>query len=293
MDINFPLIMVALVFTGALVWLVDLLFFARQRKQRIAMLAQQYPNYQESGSSDQRNYDEGFDAVGKDPAAVEYSKSLTPVLALVLVLRSFIVEPFQIPSGSMEPTLHIGDFILVNKFSYGLRLPVIRTKVWENDEPQRGEVMVFFPPHDPRYFIKRIIGVPGDQIAYQGKQLFVNGEAVEQQLMAQLPVGRPEFADLKEDLNGVEHTARVNLHRSSDFSRLKNQGCVDGLKADFDIKVKPGHYFMMGDNRDNSSDSRCWGQVPEENIVGKAFAIWMHKEPGLKLPTFSRVGFID
>ncbi|CAH0990416.1 Signal peptidase I [Sinobacterium norvegicum] len=293
MDINFPLIMVVLVFAGAFIWLVDALFFARQRRQRIESLTQQYPDYQEQGSADQRNYDQAFDSIGKDPVAVEYSKSLTPVLALVLVLRSFIVEPFQIPSGSMEPTLQIGDFILVNKFSYGLRLPVIRTKVWENDEPQRGEVMVFFPPHDPRYFIKRVVGIPGDQIAYKGKQLFVNGEAVEQQLIAQLPVGRPAFADLKENLNGIEHTSRVNLRRSSDFSRLQNQGCVAGLKPDFEITVKAGHFFMMGDNRDNSSDSRCWGQVPEENIVGRAFAIWMHKEPGLKLPTFSRVGFID
>ena len=291
MDINFPLIMVVLVFTGAIIWLLDLLLWSSKRKARIASLNQQYPQRQQKGSADSRNYDAAFKAVGKEPIAVEYSKSLTPVLALVLILRSFIVEPFQIPSGSMIPTLQVGDFILVNKYTYGLRLPVVRSKVWSNNKPQRGDVMVFFPPNDPRYFIKRVIGVPGDVIEYRNKTLTINGERIAQKLIAELPVSNPQYADLRENLSGVEHVARVHLTHSPDFTRSPD--CIAPQKPNFTVTVQPGHYFMMGDNRDNSSDSRCWGQVPEQNIVGKAFAIWMHKEPGFTLPSFSRLGVID
>ncbi|ROS04717.1 signal peptidase I [Sinobacterium caligoides] len=291
MDINFPLVMVVLVFVGATIWLLDILLWAGKRKARVAALEKQYPNRNDEGSEDARNYRAAFEVAGKEPIAVEYSKSLTPVLALVLILRSFIIEPFQIPSASMVPTLEVGDFILVNKFTYGLRLPVVRNKVWENNEPERGDVMVFFPPHDPRYFIKRVVGVPGDVIEYRDKTLFINGEEQQQELVARMPVTRPEYADLSENLNGVEHIARAHLRRSPDFTRSPD--CVAAQKPNFTVTVKPGHYFMMGDNRDNSSDSRCWGQVPEENIVGRAFAIWMHKDPGFTLPTFSRVGSID
>jgi signal peptidase I len=196
----------------------------------------------------------------------------------VLVLRSFVVEPFQIPSSSMVPTLEIGDYILVNKFSYGLRLPVARTKVVEIGEPQRGDVVVFFPPNDNRYFIKRLIGLPGDRISYRNKQLTVNGVPVDQRVLAELPVRNPSEQLIEENLLGVSHLVRNEMYMNS---------------REFDeIVVEPGHYFMMGDNRDNSQDSRYWGQVPEANLVGKAFAVWMHWASLRELPSFSSVGAI-
>ncbi len=211
-------------------------------------------------------------------AVAEYSRSFFPVLALVLVLRSFIVEPFQIPSSSMVPTLEVGDYILVNKFAYGLRLPVLQTKILDVGEPRRGDVMVFFPPNDNRYFIKRVIGLPGDRIEYRDKVLYINGEQAPQTLMAALPPGRPTIELTAEKLGETEHL----IHKS-----LLSQG------REGSWVVQPGHYFLMGDNRDNSHDSRYFdGQVPERNIVGKAFAIWMHWESFRELPSFSRVGTI-
>lgn len=209
----------------------------------------------------------------------EYSRSFFPVLAVVLVLRSFVVEPFQIPSSSMVPTLEVGDYIAVNKFSYGLRLPVVKTKILEVGEPQRGDVVVFFPPNDNRYFIKRLIGMPGDHIQYRHKTLYINGVEADQTLLAELPPTQPRLELASEKLGKVEHLIHKVIGAYND-------------KADVvDVIVRPGHYFMMGDNRDNSSDSRFWGQVPEENIVGKAFAIWMHWE-SLGIPSFNRVGLV-
>lgn len=251
MDINFPLILVVLVFVTGLVALADKLFFAKKRRQE-----------------------------QQEPLLVEYSKSFFPVLFIVLVLRSFLVEPFQIPSSSMVPTLEVGDFILVNKFTYGIRLPVVRTKVLDINDPKRGDVMVFFPPHEKRYFIKRVVGLPGDRIDYVDNQLFINGEKVTEELQAQLPANRPFYEIYKEKLGEAEHQTRKDI-----LPRvvLEKRGIV----------VPEGHYFMMGDNRNNSSDSRVWGPVPEENIVGKAFAIWMHWEGFSSLPSFSRVGTIE
>lgn len=251
MDINFPLILVVLVFITGLVALIDKLFFAKKRRQE-----------------------------QQEPVLVEYSKSFFPVLFIVLVLRSFLVEPFQIPSSSMVPTLEVGDFILVNKFTYGIRLPVIRTKVLDINDPKRGDVMVFFPPHEKRYFIKRVVGLPGDRIDYVDNQLFVNGEKVAEELQAQLPANRPFYEIYKETLGDAEHQTRKDIQPRV---VLEKRGIV----------VPEGHYFMMGDNRNNSSDSRVWGPVPEENIVGKAFAIWMHWEGLSSLPSFSRVGTIE
>lgn len=251
MDINFPLILVILVFASGLVALADKLFLAKKRQ------------------ADQL-----------EPAVVEYSKSFFPVLFIVLVLRSFLVEPFQIPSTSMVPTLEVGDFILVNKFTYGIRLPVVRTKVIDINDPKRGDVMVFFPPHEKRYFIKRVIGLPGDRIDYVDNQLFVNGEKVAEELQARLPANRPFYELYKETLGEAVHQTRKDIRPRV---VLEKRGIV----------VPEGHYFMMGDNRNNSSDSRVWGPVPEENIVGKAFAIWMHWEGFSSLPSFSRVGAIE
>lgn len=207
----------------------------------------------------------------------ENAKSFFPVLLVVLVLRSFVAEPFQIPSASMVPSLEVGDYILVNKFSYGVRLPVVGTKIVEVGEPERGDVMVFFPPHDSRYFIKRVVGLPGDELVYRDKVLYVNGKEMTQQLLAEVPPLNPSEHILRESLGEREHLIRTELRQD---------------RGDFRVVVKPGHYFMMGDNRDNSSDSRVWGAVPEENIVGKAFAIWMHWRSISELPSFDRVGTI-
>jgi signal peptidase I len=216
-----------------------------------------------------------------EPWLVEYAHSFFPVVLIVFLLRSFIAEPFRIPSASMMPTLLIGDFILVNKFTYGIRLPVINKKVIELNEPQRGDIVVFRFPKDPTVdYIKRVIGLPGDKIGYFNKTLFVNGAPVNQQ-----PVGIYEgigqgqdmtgAVELKEDLTGVEHKILVRQEAPS----------VEGV-----FVVPPGHYFVMGDNRDNSNDSRYWGMVPEQNLVGKAFFIWMSWDWQHKGVGFDRIG---
>jgi signal peptidase I len=199
-------------------------------------------------------------------------------LFVVFVLRSFLVEPFQIPSSSMVPTLEVGDYILVNKYTYGLRLPVMRTKVLDINKPRRGDVMVFFPPHmNDTYYIKRVIGLPGDKVSYRGKRLFVNDEPVPAEQLAVVP--------------GADSRVEIALETMGEQTHLTQ---ADQMRPgrDFTVVVKPGHYFMMGDNRDNSSDSRVWGQVPERDIVGRAFAIWMHWDSLLSIPSFSRVGAI-
>ncbi len=221
----------------------------------------------------------------KEPLLVDYARSFFPIFLFVLLLRAFVVEPFRIPSGSMMPTLLVGDFILVNKYSYGLRMPVTKTKLVEIGEPQRGDVVVFRYPRDPKVdYIKRLVGLPGDRIAYRDKKLYVNGK-----LMPQKPVGWYEpvgsgermrgAIELIEDLDGVEHSILVNP-RTPDFG----PGCQ--VLARGEVKVPEGHYFMMGDNRDNSNDSRCWGFVPESNLVGKAFVIWLSID-------WNRPGIID
>ena len=180
----------------------------------------------------------------------------------------------------MVPTLEVGDYILVDKFSYGLRLPVSRTKILDVGEPERGDVMVFFPPHqNDTYYIKRVVGVPGDRVVYRNKQLTVNDQPVTQEWLAELPSGSYKIKMGRELLPGSNgHLMQTDSRRGP---------------RNFSIVVKPGHYFMMGDNRDNSSDSRVWGQVPERDIVGKAVAIWMHWEEYLSVPSFSRAGAID
>ncbi len=219
---------------------------------------------------------------------LEYSKSFFPVLLIVFVIRSFLIEPFQIPSESMVPTLEVGDFIVVNKFTYGIRLPVLRKKIIDINDPKRGDVMVFFPPNEDRYFIKRVIGLPGDKITYNNKMLTVNGQAWPQSFVGEDSSHEPDncekyFASVNvlviENIDGVEHETRY---------------CKDlRLNGDtVEVVVPQGHYFMMGDNRDNSADSRVWGTVPEERIVGKAFARWMYWKNKLSLPSFSRAGYI-
>jgi signal peptidase I len=203
----------------------------------------------------------------KEPLLVEYAHSFFPVLFVVMILRSFIVEPFRIPSGSMMPTLLIGDFILVNKFTYGVRLPVANKKIIEVEEPQRGDIVVFRFPQDPSVdYIKRIVGLPGDRIAYYNKQIYVNGRVASQTRLGNY-VGTGKGStmtgaiQLNEELTGVVHDILIR----------DGQPTVQG-----EFTVPPGNYFVMGDNRDNSNDSRYWGTVPEGNLVGKAFLIWMN-----------------
>ncbi|MEE4957410.1 signal peptidase I [Pseudomonas alliivorans] len=283
MSLNFPLLLVIAVFVCGVLALIDLVFLAPRRRAAIA-------NYQGSVAEPDIAVVERLD---KEPLLVEYGKSFFPVLFIVLVLRSFLVEPFQIPSGSMKPTLDVGDFILVNKFSYGIRLPVLDQKVIQIGDPQRGDVMVFRYPSDPSVnYIKRVIGLPGDRIRYTSdKRLFVNGELVAKELIGTEP-GTLGSAELyEEQLGTVEHQIRQEMSRYR-------------APPDTEWTVPAAHYFMMGDNRDNSNDSRYWddpnipkdelGMVPDKNIVGKAFAVWMSwPEPKLShFPNFSRVGLI-
>ncbi len=290
MDLDFSLILVVLTGIALALWLIDRLTLAPARRQKQAALAAKYPGWQQPGSPDEASYEAAVATEARQPAVFEHAQSFLPVLLVVLVLRSFLVEPFQIPSASMVPTLEVGDFILVNKFAYGLRLPVLGTKIVALGEPQRGDVMVFFPPGDSRYFIKRVIGLPGDLIEVRDKAITVNGVPAPQSLLAELPPGRPRYQLLTEQLPGtaepVRHEIRLELYKPRGTT-------ARGLDPDnFSLTVEPGHYFMMGDNRDNSSDSRFWGLVPEQNVVGKAFAIWMHWESFFSVPGFDRVGTI-
>ena len=251
MNFDFPAFLVfATLATGA-VWLIDALLF--EKKRRVA----------------------AGEKIVKEPVLVEYSKSFFPIILVVLLLRSFLAEPFRIPSGSMMPTLLVGDFILVNKFAYGIRLPVLNRKVIEIGLPQRGDVVVFKYPKNPTVdYIKRVVGVPGDTIGYQDKILYVNGEPQQQ---SPLGVYTGTGSGTRETgvqhnlelLGEIEHEVLVN-QRTPDFGF----GCQVLMRGP--ITIPEGQYFAMGDNRDNSNDSRCWGLVPEENLVGKAFAIWMN-----------------
>lgn len=199
----------------------------------------------------------------KEPVLVEYSRSFFPVIIVVLVLRSFVAEPFRIPSGSMLPTLIVGDFILVNKFAYGLRLPVLERKVFAIGDPERGDVVVFrYPPKPSVDYIKRVVGLPGDKIEYRDKRLYINGDPVETTALANEDEAMQAF---QEQLGEALHQIQI----------MPSRPIIDGA-----VIVPPGHYFVMGDNRDNSADSRMWGFVPDENLLGRAFLIWMSMDFG-------------
>ena len=221
-------------------------------------------------------------AGAKRPWWVEYSADFFPVILVVFLLRSFLVEPFKIPSTSMVPTLLVGDFILVNKFTYGIRLPVINRKVIELNTPERGDVMVFRFPEDPSLdYIKRVVGVPGDRIDYADKRLTVNGVEVPlKRLEDYLSRERMQYSRRYAETFGareheilVDEDAPAFMPAGRAFPHAEN--CTYNSRG-LSCTVPPGHYFMMGDNRDNSSDSRVWGFVPDENIVGKAFFIWLN-----------------
>ncbi|WP_419536041.1 signal peptidase I [Endozoicomonas sp.] len=268
MDFNFPLLLVLSVFITGIIALIDRFFLLPKRLAAVAQL-----NDVGAGT-------EAAEKLAKEPAIVETSKSIFPVLLFVLVIRSFLFEPFQIPSGSMIPTLEVGDFILVNKYSYGLRLPVTGTKVLSIGEPDRGDVMVFKQPGKENInFIKRVIGLPGDVVRYMGKRLTVNGKPVPEEFVAQLSDDRSIYR-LYNEGEGKQYQIRKEL-TSNDF------------RAEGEWVVPEGMYFVMGDNRDRSNDSRYWGFVPEENIVGKAVYIWMHWPSWTQLPGFKNNGAIE
>ncbi|MEX2241902.1 MAG: signal peptidase I [Burkholderiales bacterium] len=221
-------------------------------------------------------------AGAKQPWWVEYSVSFFPVILIVFLLRSFLVEPFKIPSGSMIPTLLVGDFILVNKFTYGIRLPVANRKLLDVGRPQRGDVMVFRYPEDPSLdYIKRVVGVPGDRVEYRNKRLSINGRAVPlRQIEDYLSRERMQYSRrYLETLNGTEHPIMIEEDAPAFVPQVRafpHSGNCNYNISGLACTVPPGHYFMMGDNRDNSSDSRVWGFVPDANIVGKAFFIWLN-----------------
>lgn len=263
-DVDFSLVLVIATAATGFFWLLYVLV---TRRFRVALV--------HAG-----NRDSGVPVTAQQvmpPALVEYSASFFPVLAVVLVVRSFLFEPFTIPSGSMLPTLQVGDYILVSKYSYGLRLPVLGKEILPVSKPQRGDVMVFKYPEDPSVnFIKRVVGVPGDHVRVHDGHVYVNG--------TEMPREKVEFPGAGDwELYYREVTGKVDhLIRHEDGREMAS--------PQNEWVVPEASYFMMGDNRDNSRDSRFWGFVPDRMIVGKASWIWMHKEPGLHLPTFGRDG---
>ena len=300
MNIDFTLVLFILVLISGVIWLIDAVLFEKNRLNKFRIYLDEnklqegdISAYQKSAEKGEiattnkkliKQFDTAFN-LKKDPGLVEYSKSFFPILFAVLVFRSFLFEPFQIPTGSMIPSLNVGDYILVNKHSYGVRLPVIGTKVMDVGDPQRGDVMVFIPPHDPVYYVKRVIGLPGDHVRYENKTLYINDVEQTQELVSMTEDGGRPVNHFLEKLGEVEHDIYV-----SPLTRYTNS---DYWMQEGGRVVPDGYYFMMGDNRDNSDDSRRWGVVPEENIVGKAVIVWMHKEPGMNLPTFGQNRFIN
>jgi signal peptidase I len=257
MSFDFPALLVgATLFTG-LAWALDAAFLAPRRRQKAASLVQ--------GGAAQDSDQVAITL--KEPTWIEYCKSFFPVILAVLLLRSFLVEPFRIPSGSMMPTLLVGDFILVNKFAYGIRLPVANTKIIEIDEPERGDVVVFRYPKDPSVdYIKRVVGLPGDTIRYANKVIYVNGQPA-----GQVPAGVYLGKGSGVSMSGASKRREQLGDLQHDILVMPRTPGVEG-----EYVVGEDEYFVMGDNRDNSNDSRYWGTVPEENLVGKAFRIWMN-----------------
>lgn len=266
-------------FVTGLIWLLDKLLFGNKRRKKA--LEKSYNA--RHGQNDTKPINKEY----REPWYLETSKSFFPILLVVLILRSFIAEPFRIPSGSMMPTLLHGDFILVNKFSYGVRLPVTHTKIIDVGLPRRGDVAVFrFPKNPSDDYIKRVIGLPGDRITYIDKTLYINGKRIEQDENgiyhgkgANSVMNGTEI--FNEDLETVLHKVLIKQSR---FNNTRQFG------SESEIHVPENHYFVMGDNRDHSSDSRRWGFVPEENLVGKAFLVWMNWDFAGKIFNLERIG---
>ncbi len=292
---NFSLLLLLAVVVTGIYWFAERLYFLPRRRAAAERLAAEHRQREAELArmgvkAEAVNIEEAQQKLLMQPWWLDWTAGLFPVILVVFILRSFLFEPFKIPSGSMIPTLHVGDLILVNKFHYGVRLPVIHTKIIANHDPQRGDVMVFrYPPQPTLDYIKRVVGLPGDEVAYLNKQLFINGEPV-------VKTPRPEFYDsssmryslqFAETLGGKTYLTLNDADRPAfipgtvDFPHKDQcRYSVEGVVC----TVPEGHYFLMGDNRDNSLDSRYWGFVPEANIVGKAFFVWMN------FGDFSRIG---
>lgn len=300
MDFDFNLILVPATLILGAIWLLDKLVLKQKQSKGLE----------------------------KSTAPVRWAYDFFPILAIVLVVRSFLIEPFNIPSSSMVPTLYTGDFIAVNKYAYGIRLPLVNTKVLDLGAPQHGDVVVFrFPLNPKQYYIKRVIGVGGDTVSFNNGQLSVNGKAIpttpanftpDPKMTAQLyPPGKTETGELvtaeqaAELGNQEEQTARYlqespssnhqhlvrylgdkNWFQYASFLQQASPQLMASQGQQWQLTVPKGHYFVMGDNRDRSADSRFWGFVPDENLAGKAVYVWMHKASGLSLPTFNRNGAI-
>ena len=297
MNFDFPTIMTGAVVVTGIIWAIDSLTGAPKRRQALSRyfetagasldksvlkrLATEPGLDEVVKASDGKLHGETIKNIAKEPLLVEYARSFFPIILIVLLLRSFLMEPFRIPSGSMMPTLLVGDFILVNKYTYGIRLPVINKKIVDMGAPQRGDVVVFRYPKDPSLdYIKRVVGLPGDRIGYVQKQIYVNGKPVEQEAKGSYTgvgagLSMSGAGLLIERLGDVVH----------DILIVPNQSSIEG-----EVQVPAGHYFVMGDNRDNSNDSRFWGFVPEENLVGKAFMIWMSWDSANGGVGWSRIG---
>ncbi|GGI85365.1 signal peptidase I [Legionella impletisoli] len=248
---NFALLLVSLTLVTGLIALIDLLYWSKKRTP-----------------------------LQKQAKIIELSRSFFPVFLIVLLLRSFIIEPFRIPSGSLEPTLLVGDFVAVNKFAYGLRLPVLETKVLPISNPKTGEIAVFRWPPNPSYdYIKRVIGVPGDKVVYRDKKLTINGVEMKQDFIEYTmdeSSGKP-VAKYQEILNGIKHDIFIR---------------PDVKPVDFEVEVPEGHYFVMGDNRDDSADSRYWGFVADKYLRGKAFLVWMSWNSNTGMIRWSKLGSV-
>lgn len=284
---NFALILFILTISTGVIWFLDIFYFAKQRRFRANAALAEFDSRQAKLRAEGIKADEGDRAkleaeILKQPTWIEYSGSFFPVIALVFFLRSFLYEPFKIPSSSMVPTLVIGDLILVNKFTYGIRLPIINKKIVDINDPQRGDVMVFKYPKDPSLdYIKRVIGVPGDKIVYKNKRLTINGKAATYQPLSDY-LDEEHLTYSKQYVEGFGSVSHKILNDERAPSYIQNPDpfpkhelCSYNAEG-FSCTVPSGHYFMMGDNRDNSLDSRYWGFVPDENIVGKAFFVWMN-----------------
>ncbi|QUM86688.1 MULTISPECIES: signal peptidase I [unclassified Moritella] len=297
----FSLILVLVTFVSGIIWALDKLIWEKARAEKVAF-----------AQSQAELPAEAIAKLGQESFIVENAKSIFPVIAAVMVLRSFLYEPFQIPSGSMMPTLLVGDFILVEKFSYGVKDPVLRSTLIETGKPERGDVAVFkYPPEPTVDYIKRVVGLPGDRIAYRGKQVFIqqacsgtNCAGFKKLDLSLVEIGKfkdqmVELQQYTEQLGDVKHNILINPSRPDlvrDFYQQDNPPT-----RQYEWVVPDGHYFMMGDNRDNSADSRFWGFVPEANLVGKAVFIWtsfeFERDPDSLLPSwiptgirFSRIG---
>lgn len=281
MDFDFNLILVPATLIFFIIWLLDVLVWKQHKKLKAGQIQQEH-------------------------TAISWAYDFFPVLALVLVVRSFLFEPFNIPSESMHPTLLTGDFILVNKFDYGVRLPILNKKILDSGEPKRGEVAVFRYPFKPSInYIKRVVGLPGDKIIYNEGILTINGQAVSKVALPTM-MDPPDFEPdeilqksfSQEQMGTHSHVIREKVgawsaSQAPFVNTLNNGEFANSNGHHWEVTVPPKHYFMMGDNRDGSADSRFWGFMPEENLAGRAIYVWMHKEPGFHMPSFNRAGVIN